>query len=257
MTPRLRWLCAILLSALLPATASAELYSGYSQKAAPWVGKRLDGKPCKGGSPDGGKIYDYLYRQNFAPTLSLVEENHFTRGVENLSKGKSSTPMGDIDFVLRIFPNHHRALRSAVEFSLKHKRYPASEHGLPAECYLSRAMKFSPSDPVPPSLLGYYMHRKGKLKQALKANEVAMRLSPSDVMTRYNTGLLLVELKRYDEARAIAEPLYDAGLDLPGLKNKLIRAGAWEQPAEPAAEVPQSSSPDVETVAAESGPAEN
>ncbi len=231
-SPRTRCgVIAVAVLALLPAMATAQ-HHAHSNKEAKWVGKQLTGQPCKGGFPHGGKFYDYLDRKNFKATIEMVEFTHFDEGVENLTRGATSTAMGDIDFVLRIFPNHHRALRSSIEFSLRHKRYPPGEHGLPAECYLMRAIDFSPRDSEPPMLLGYYLQRKGLTKQALEMNLLAMSLRPRDVMLRYNTGLLLVKMKRYDEAREIAKPLYDAGLDIPGLKQQLIRAGAWERDPE-------------------------
>lgn len=211
--------------------------SAMAKSAAPWVGKTLDGKKCAGGRPTSGP-YDYLNMPANAGMLRVVEENHFNRNVETLVKGMSTTPMGDIDFTLLAFPNHHRALQSAMNFGIRHKRWPANSKGQPAECYLQRAMKFSPRDPVPFKLYGYYMHRKGRLETALKANQKAMSMQPADVMLQYNTALILVDLKRFDEAYALAKPLYEAGLTLPGLRNKLARAGVWEySPEEKAAYV--------------------
>ncbi|MEZ5567642.1 MAG: hypothetical protein R3E54_04750 [Halioglobus sp.] len=198
-----------------------------AKPAAPWVGKTLSGKQCAGGQPTTGP-FDYLNMPANAGMLRVVEENHFNRNVETLAKGMSSTPMGDIDFTLLAFPNHHRALQSAMNFSMQRKQWPADSKGHPAECYLQRAINFSPRDPVPVKLYGYYMHRKGKLEVALQANQRALTMQPADVMLRYNTALILVDLKRYDEALALAQPLYKAGLTLPGLKNKLVKAGVWE-----------------------------
>tara|TARA_B100001540_G_scaffold127994_1_gene114124 strand:+ start:66 stop:1004 length:939 start_codon:yes stop_codon:yes gene_type:complete len=212
---------AVLVGLLTLSSAQAR-----QDRPAPWVGKRLDGGPCKGGFPTDGP-YDYLNKSH-QTLYNMIEEFHFTESVAKLIRGSSSTPMGDIDFVLRAIPNHHPALNSATTFSLRHKRYPPGEKGLPAECYLQRAINFAPRDPFPAKLYGYYLHEKKRYKLALQANLEAMKLLPNDAMLRYNTGLLLVEVKQYKKAMEMARPLYDAGLDLPGLKNKLIRAGAWE-----------------------------
>lgn len=215
-----------ILIAVLVGLLTASIAHARQDRPAPWVGKRLDGGPCKGGYPTDGP-YDYLNKSH-QTLYNMIEEFHFTESVAKLIRGSSSTPMGDIDFVLRAIPNHHPALNSATTFSLRHKRYPPGEKGLPAECYLQRAINFAPRDPFPAKLYGYYLHEKKHYKQALEANLVTMKLLPNDAMLRYNTGLLLVQLKRYKKAMEMARPLYDAGLDLPGLKNKLIRAGAWE-----------------------------
>lgn len=202
-----------------------------AKPSAPWVGKTLNGKKCAGGQPTSGP-YDYLNMPTNAGMLRVVEENHFNRNVEMLVKGMSTTPMGDIDFTLLAFPNHHRALQSAMNFSLRFKTWPRDSKGQPAECYLQRAINYRPRDPIPYKLYGYYLQRKGKLQAALKANEQAMNMLPADVMLQYNTALILVDLKRYDRALKLAKPLYDAGLTLPGLKNKLARAGVWEHSPE-------------------------
>jgi len=201
-----------------------------AQGKAPWVGKTLNGQPCRGGQLPTGP-FDYLQRDRsaeVAEVLHLAERDHFDKGVETLTKGMSTTPLGDIDYVLKVFPNHHRALNSAMQFSLRRKKHPAEAKGLPAECYLQRAIKFSPDDGVPYRLYGYYLHRKNRYAEALKVNEQALRFYPKDVMLNYNTGLILVELKKYDRAMELARPLYDAGLTLPGLKDKLIAARKWE-----------------------------
>ena len=96
------------------------------------------------------------------------------------------------------------------------------------ECYLQRAMEFSPRDPLPPRLLGHYMYQRGRVKLALEANMRALQLTPGDAMLQYNTALMLVKVQRHEEAYQMARPLYDAGLTVPGLRQKLIRAGAWE-----------------------------
>ena len=202
----------------------------------PWVGKTLYGVKCEGKYvPTGNQILDYRNRAEFEGKLNMIEGRHFTRGVETLTQGSTGNPISDIDFTLRVFPNHPRALNSAVRFSLQHKRHPPNEHGLPAECYLQRAIKFVPNDAMPYRLYGYYLQRKGHPQKALQAYRQAMELLPTDPMVHYNAGLVLAELERYDEAAELARPLYDAGLTLPGLKRKLIEAGVWERSPEEAA----------------------
>lgn len=202
--------------------------------SGPWVGKTLYGVECEGRYVAAGKdIIDYRNRAQDPGKLAMVEDTHFTERVESLTGGETrSSPMGDIDFTLRVYPNHHRALNSAMRFSLQHKRHPENEKGLPAECYLQRAIKFSPTDGVVYKLYGYYLQRKGRPQQALQAYRQALKLLPTDVMVHYNTGLILVELKRYDEALEMARPLYEAGLSLPGLKRKLVEAGVWKHSPE-------------------------
>lgn len=223
----LRLSAAPLLACLLLASPQISLAN-----PAPWTGETLYGEKCQGGPVHGGVTHDYRNRANFQSKLAMVESTHFNERIQALKKGSTTSPMEDIDFTLHIFPNHHRALNTVIGFSLQHKRHPPTEKGLPAECYLQRAITFSPEDGVPYKLYGYYLQRKGRPQKALQAYQQAMELLPTDVMVHYNTGLVLVELKRYDKAMEVARPLYQAGLSLPGLKRKLVKAGVWEHSAE-------------------------
>ncbi len=195
-------------------------------KTAPWVGETIAGAECKGQPPVSGP-FDYLQKEKFAGILNTVETYHFDEGVESLTEGISTEPMGDIDFTLREFPNHHRALNSAVKFRLRHKKWPKDSKGHPAECYLQRAIKFSHRDPTPYMLYGFLLHRFNKPKEALDAYRKAYNLFP-DLMLRYNMALAMVDLERWSEAKQYAKEVYDQGFPLPGLKNKLIAAGHWE-----------------------------
>ncbi|NND68829.1 MAG: hypothetical protein HKN19_14665 [Halioglobus sp.] len=222
----LKSLMLVLCLGLALATSEA-VAQGKKKVAAPWVGKTAEGKPCKGGQPTSGP-FDYLRRRQLVGQLEVVEEHHFNRNVENLIKGITTEPMGDIDFTLRSFPNHHRALNSAVKFRLRHKRFPPKSKGLRAECYLQRAINFSPNDPIPYGLLGYTFHKLGKPSRAVEPYKTALKMSPGDMMLKYNLALALTELERYHAARAHAEEVYDAGFPLPALKRRLLEAGHWE-----------------------------
>ena len=54
---------------------------------------------------------------------------------------------GDLDFVVRYSPNHHRALAALVRLALKDKSPQPYGVMLPVECYLLRALEFTPSNP--------------------------------------------------------------------------------------------------------------
>ena len=57
------------------------------------------------------------YRITPPDVRELVERRHFTRNVEQLKKGVTSTVGGDITYTLRAFPNHPRALKAAAELT--------------------------------------------------------------------------------------------------------------------------------------------
>lgn len=204
--------------------------------SAPWVGESFRGVVCNGSNPSNFGPWDYTRNQNH---LSVVHKAHFTSKVEQLRGGENATgPTSDIDYVLKVFPNHHRALNSAIRFHSRNKRkgYKAyQDKGMtgyslrsPVECYLQRAINYSPNDAVSIMLYASLLYQEGNLELSLQNYKKARGLSPNSTNIEYNYALLLVDLQQYEEARSIAKKLYTAGFPLPGLKNKLIRADQWE-----------------------------
>lgn len=212
---------------------------------APWVGDTLAGKKCVGKKIGFGP-YDYLRRAQLPAELDVVENAHFTPGVERLESGNTSVPINDIGYVLMAWPNHHRALHSAMKYRMMFWDWPEDAQVPPAECQLQRAIEFSPQDPVPYMMYGLLLHKAQQYEKALLSYRGAIRLRPDDILTQYNMGLTLVELKQYDEAVKMAKSAYAAGMPLPGLKNKLIEAGKWGTP--PKATGPTKPAADVQVL---------
>jgi len=192
------------------------------------VGTTLDGKKCSGTQIAYGP-YDYLQRDKFSAELQLIEENYFTADVEKLISSETSSAITDIHAALGAWPNHHRALQSALNYRLQNLHNWPTSGVPPAECYLQRAIKFSPKDPRPYMMYGVLLQKVKQFDKALNAYRAANRLLPNDVITQYNMGMTLVALKKYAEAKQLAEKVYGAGFPLPALKNKLIAAGHWNR----------------------------
>lgn len=197
---------------------------GEGRGSAPWVGTTLDGRECIGPDTEGFGPFDFRVDKNRLP---IVEKYHFTKEVEQLVRGVSvSHPIGDIRYTLTKIPNHHRALYSAVRFSLSD---PSSElrRKHPAECFLQRAINYTPDDPIPHMLYGLYLHRMGKLRDSMQHYHRAEALSPNDANLLYNIGLAHFDLREYGEALRYAKRAYANGIAFPGLKRKLQKAGHW------------------------------
>ena len=194
---------------------------------APWVGDTLKGAPCKGGMENFGP-FDYLLRNQLPGQLSIVEKHHFNPQVEQLIKGQNSiSPLGDIDYTLMAWPNHHRALYSTIRHRINTWPDGHPSHYTPAECYLQRAIKFSPNDATTHMLYGILLHQTGHQQKALELYKKAIELDSHNPQIQYNLALLLVDLKKYPEARTYATSLYKRGFPLPGLRDKLKAAGQW------------------------------
>jgi tetratricopeptide (TPR) repeat protein len=196
---------------------------------APWVGTSLKGAPCNGLAQGFGP-YDYLDRNRLADKLKLVEGAHFDMNVESLTSGAKNridNPLPDLDYTLRAFPNHHRALNALITYDLRDTKAFTSKRVGPAECYLQRALNFSPKDATTHMLYAIFLHRGLHYSDAMEHYEEAMKLSPNNAQIMYNYSLLLVDLERYQEARNHAVRIYAQGFPLQGLKKRLQAAGSW------------------------------
>ncbi|MBN7797432.1 tetratricopeptide repeat protein [Parahaliea mediterranea] len=214
--PRLAALVAGLLSA-----------AGALAQGAPWVGETLAGGPCTG-QPQGYGPYDYTQRFSYSHELMLVERSHFTQKVELLQGGSTGKIQGDLDYTLRAWPNHHRALNSISRYGLEFHRKQRSEPPYsPVECYFQRALNYSPKDATATLLYAIYLHKTGHRDKALEAYETAHELAPENPQVMYNMSLLLVDLGQLERAKSYATKLYANGFPLPGLKNQLQQKGAW------------------------------
>lgn len=168
--------------------------------------------------------------------LDIVERFHFSEEVESLAridhKGSvdARSLLGDLDYTLRAFPNHHRALYAVSKLEqqvgrlpqLQGMRWPRS-----AACYFERAQRFRSNDPIVHLLQGIHLHRTGSLGEALKAYQRSEKLYPNSADLQYNMGLLQFDLGDYPLAKKYAERAYELGHTKPGLRNRLARAGHW------------------------------
>jgi tetratricopeptide (TPR) repeat protein len=167
------------------------------------------------------------YRHINPQVLKLVEDFHFSRQVEMLRKGQSSTIGGDLAYTLNAIPNHPRALRTTIEYFRRKGPEAALEMRMGLNCWLDRAMSYRPDDPIVRILVADELVRTGKRDDALSQLQVAEQHSGDSATVHYNLGLLYLDLKDYDRSVQHARKAYDLGAPLPGLKNKLAQAGKW------------------------------
>ncbi len=208
------------------------MFSFFSQvqarSKAVWVGANLNGLPCTGEAPGYGYgPYDYIDSGD-QKKIPVVEIFHFTKDVELLVKGKSGTVPSDLDYTLRSIPNHHRALLSVIRYQVRLLNKLATKKLLNSpECYLQRAINYSPKDAALYAIYGYYLTKINRLQAASKKYEEALKISPDNSKFEYSYSLLLIKLKKYKKALEYAQKAYKHGKPPKGLKNKLKRLGVW------------------------------
>ncbi|MCA9130498.1 MAG: hypothetical protein KDB22_25595 [Planctomycetales bacterium] len=173
------------------------------------------------GKTDGSGTYEHK--------LWLVESTHFTPPVEALIKGQTtSQPGGDIDYTLRAFPNHHRALMAVMR--LGEKTSPQRPVGLryDYDCYLERAVRFAPDDPIARMIYATYLGKANRMNEAAQHLDLATTLAADNPFTHYNLGLIFHDLKMYDKSLARAHRAIELGFGRTELRDLLIAAGKWQ-----------------------------
>lgn len=195
----------------------------------PAVGHALDpDEDCGRLSGETRNIGPFDYRTVDRGTLALVEPYHFTPQVERLEAGESGLIGADISFVLRSFPNHHRALAAMVRLGAKEKvRRPAGSH-YSVDCWIDRAERFAPDDSKVRVISGYYLTKQGNQRGAVEELRKAIEMGEDDGNVHYNLGLALLALKDYEGALEAAKNAYARKFPLDGLKRRLQAAGKWK-----------------------------
>jgi len=199
----------------------------------------LNAAPACGSLENAYGPFDYTNSEDFKNKLPIVEAAHFTPKVEGLIGGERGYLWSDIDYTLRAFPNHHRALYASVRYEVRERRksqmkgevykHPMSRQGFPAtaECYLDRAIRWRPEDPKVRLIYGIYLQMRAKLNEALKQYKISEKMQPESADLNYNMGLLYFDLKQYALAKQYAKKAYQLGYPLPGLRKKLASVGQW------------------------------
>jgi hypothetical protein len=158
--------------------------------------------------------------------LTSVQRNHFPPRVEQLV-GPAGSFEPEIQYMLMVFPNHHRALMSLAR--LARKRQSDRIHGMTytASCWMLRAATFAPDDARVREIFGLHLSNFGRKDDALKQFLAAEELGANDPNNMYNIGLLYYGKRDYDRALEYAKKAYGGGFQLPWLRDRLREAGKW------------------------------
>jgi tetratricopeptide (TPR) repeat protein len=198
--------------------------------AAQTAGAAVDDVIC-GKLANGYGPFDY--RSNKAE-LPVVEFHHLTPVVVNLVSGQTGVfPGGDLDYTLRAFPNHPTALMAMLRLGDKTQMDKPKGARYSVECYLYRAWRFREDDPTVRMIYATYLAKRGRSSEALSHLEDAVAMGEESANLDYNLGLIYANLKKYDEALVYAHKAYLQGFPLPGLRDKLKKAGKWKDPVIP------------------------
>jgi tetratricopeptide (TPR) repeat protein len=177
------------------------------------------------------RVGPFDYRTQRAQ-LKIVEEYHFTPGVEALTRGQSSTNVaGDLSYLMRASPNHHRGLVSIMRLVERSKSPQPTGLQFSIECYFERAIRFRSDDTVVRALFAQYLHKQRRTAEALAQLDAAAVLAEDKPMSQFNLGLVYFDIGEYDRALVQAHRARSQGHDVSVLADRLKSVNKWrEQP---------------------------
>jgi tetratricopeptide (TPR) repeat protein len=183
---------------------------------------------CPDGNEGGFGPFDFSDAAVRAERYPIVEINHFTIDVENLLHGKTSSIGSDIDYTIRAFPNHYRALDAMSRLAAREHTTRARGARCTPEGYFERAIRFKPNDPMVRMTYGIHFYRNKMFNKALEQLKLAESIDGSNANVQYNLGLIYFDQKKFDLAKASAIKAYAGNFPLEGLRNKLVKAKVWD-----------------------------
>ena len=177
-----------------------------------------------------------------AEALRTAERYHMEPGIARMNNRDYVAAYGDFVFILQFFPNHPRALAMISELCDLKWKSPRCE----VDEWFQMAIDRNPKAAQTYLVLGLHLHRLNRLPQAVEAYEKALSLDPSSANAHYNLALAYFDLKKFELSNRQAQLSYALGVRLPGLRDKLTKAGQWK-PLDPEELKQQLSSPGVAT----------
>jgi tetratricopeptide (TPR) repeat protein len=165
----------------------------------------------------------YDYRTDRAQ-LPVVENYHFRPEVEALMRSKEDIS-GQLNYVLRAFPNHHRALLTLVRYSRVEKSAQPKRLAYSVSCFFDRAIRFRPDDTTVRMIFAQYLASIGKKDAAIEQLNQAVTFARANAWTHYNIGLVYFELGSYEQAQAQAQRAMELGFDRGDLTDMLRSKG--------------------------------
>ena len=148
---------------------------------------------------------------------------HLQPAFDAMKRGDWKSAHENFEFILRVFPNSPQALNGISELCVLKWRSPFCD----ADSWFEQAVAVNPDIATTWVIYGIHLQRERHPLQAIEKLQHALKLRPDDLNAHYNLGLAYFDLKDYDKANEQAQKSYALGAQLPGLRDKLKRAGAW------------------------------
>jgi len=154
--------------------------------------------------------------------LRNMHRFHYEPALKALQARKYQNAQGDLEFMLKYFPNHPQALDKMGEVALGLKRPDIAEQRF------ATAIARYPQHDETYVVYGTFLHRLRRVDLAIAQYQKALEINPNSVYGHYNLGLAYVDRKDYTRANVHAQKAYELGVTFPGLRKRLQAAGAWK-----------------------------
>lgn len=223
-----------LVSFLASTVAATGVYGATQDWAQRWPAQELYEPDCRPlWIPN--KYGPFDYRTTSPDGRELVEGAHFSLEYQAYLKGQNKSsrkgnelpPAAGMNYTLWAFPNHPQALAAMEDLAFRRKTDNLPD-SLRVHCLFQRAVRFTPDDALVRALYGYYYARRGKIPEAKVQLEKAESLDEESMSLYIYLAFAYFEIKEFDKSLAAAKKAYQRGYTLPGLRNRLERAGKWQ-----------------------------
>ena len=221
--------------ACAPALAAIGLLSGasFATANAQSLPALISALRAQCGAPEYAAYGYYDYRDPGQQKLiQTANRHHFNENVQSLTKGQTTERiLPDLDYILKMLPNHYGALQTVSKYYLKGGRqdeFPS------ADCYFYAALNAAPDDTTVKLLYASHLVKANRGEEGRAFLDAGVAEGEKSPEVRYNAGLLYADMKDFDRALREAHEAYRLGYPLPGLRRKLERLGVWKD-AQPAA----------------------
>jgi hypothetical protein len=183
--------------------------------------------------------FDYTNPDHFKNKLPIVDTHHFTQEVRDSAFRIGSDTkgplfvVGNLDYTLRAFPNHHGALTAMGSYMIYLQKKDFNQYRTltekfrTPECYFQRAIEFKPDDASVQLIYGIYLFKKNELKRSLAQLSKAEQIQPENAEVHYNLGLIYLKQNNIDLSVKHAKKAYSLGYPLPYLREQLTKLGKW------------------------------
>jgi len=174
------------------------------------------------GAVDIHRANDY-YANKGSPAIANVESFHLGPCEKRLAERDYPRTLSECGFILKIFPNHPTALLLTADACAQWKS---------PKCMLddvfAQAIAINPKAPETFVVQGIYRTRTKQYDQAIQSFKYALELQPNLMNAHYNIALAYLETQQFDLANQHAQKAYSLGATLPGLRERLTKAGYWK-----------------------------